>query len=126
MRTGAILDVAVTCGGGAAAGYLDSRHADKKVGPLKPGELAALAGIGIGLTGIGGKYGAKALQFGIGAAAFEVGLRVAAMPATAGVRGVRGIAGVRGVQGLPAPRRPLTSEEWTAMTENLRAANRAA
>ncbi len=129
MRTGAILDVALQVGGGAAAGYLDSKMADKKVGPLSLGAVVALGGIGLGLSGIGGRWGGKALQIGTGAAAFEVGKIVAQRVsggATAGVRGVRGIAGVRGVAGLPAPRRPLTSEEWTAMTENLRAAARAA
>ena len=129
MRTGAILDTAIQVGGGAAAGFLDSKMADKRIAGQGLGTVLAVAGIAVGLSGIGGRYGAKALQLGTGAAAFEVGKLVAnrvSGGATAGVRGVRGVGYVRGVAGLPAPRRPLSAEEWANMTENLRAANRAA
>lgn len=126
MRTGAILDTAILVGGGAAAGFLDSKMADKRVAGQGLGTVLAVAGIGIGLSGIGGKYGAKALQLGAGAAAFEVGKLVANKVSGGATAGVRGVRGVRGVAGLPAPRRPLSAEEWANMTENLRAAARAA
>jgi hypothetical protein len=129
MRTGEIFNVGLQVGGGAAAGYLDGAMADKQIAGQGLGTVLAIGGIALGITGIGGKYGGYALKLGTGAAAFEVGklvLKKTAGGATAGVRGVRGIAGVRGVAGLPAARRPLTPDEWQAMTENLRAAQRAA
>jgi len=129
MRTGEILNVGLQCGGGAAAAYLDTKMADKKLGPLSLGAALAIVGVGVGIAGIGGRMSGYALKLGTGAAAFEVGKLVAnkvSGGATAGVRGVRGIAGVRGTQALPVARRALSPEEWDAVTQNLRAANRAA
>lgn len=128
MRSGAILDVGLACGGGAAAAFVDAKFPDKKLGPLGPGAIIAVAGVGIGiaLSGKGGRMGKMLAEVGSGAAAFEVGKMVAnkvAGGATAGVRGVRGIAGVRGMPGLPTGRRPLTPEESQAVFENLRRAS---
>ena len=124
MRTGAILDVGMIVAGGAAAGFVDSKFPDKKVGPAGPGTILAIAGIAAGLT-LKGKMSAYALEIGKGAAAFEVGKIVANK--TAGVSGVRGVRGVRGVAGtLPMGRHPLTQEELNAVLANQRAAARVA
>jgi hypothetical protein len=90
---GKALEYGLEVGGGAAAGFLDAKYADKTLWKGGPGYGTALAagGLAIGILGIGGKYGHWAGDVGAGAAAFEVGKMVAQKTAPATSSAVRGV-----------------------------------
>lgn len=72
--TSAIIETLAESGGGALAGYLDARFPGKNLKGVNYGTLAALVGVGVGLSGIGGPTVAiYAREIGGGAAAFELG-----------------------------------------------------
>lgn len=115
-RMSAIVELATEVGGGAAAGFLDTKFQDKKIAGQGLGTVLAVAGIAAGISGIGGRLSKHALRIGAGAAAFEAGKLVQNKTlGVSGVRGVRGFAGVGRVGALPAQQQPLTAWELDRM-----------
>ena len=118
-----IVGIATQVGGGALAGYLDTKFSDKKVAGQGLGTVAAIAGIGAGLA-LKSTIAKHALRIGTGAAAFEAGKLVQnKVLGVSGVRGygVRGLGGVRGVASLPTGQRPLSATDLDAHLAYMRA-----
>ncbi|HEU5316784.1 MAG TPA: hypothetical protein VFX49_11785 [Chloroflexota bacterium] len=110
-----ILNIVAGTGGGALAGYLETRFPEKKALGLSMGALVAIGGIGIDLANVGpSRVQHYAGEIGAGAAAYVVGRIVAEKTAkqqssstqTAALR-----SGVRGVGALPAGRNVVTAEQ---------------
>jgi len=117
MQMSAIVEGLKVVGGGAAAGFLDTKFSDKKVAGQGLGTVLAIAGVAAGLT-LKNRIAKHGLDVGWGAAAFEAGKLV--QNRIVGVAGVRGqgvgrFAGIRGVGALPAQTRPLSQLELDAM-----------
>lgn len=115
---GKALEYGLGIGGGAAAGYLDSKYPGFTVGGKQIGAGTAFAagGLALGILGIGGRWGRYAGDLGAGAAAFEVGKMVAEKsggPAQASQ--LR--SGVRGVGALPRGRAVSQAEIRQALRE---------
>lgn len=115
MQMSAIVEGVKVIGGGAAAGYLDTKFSEKKLAGQGLGTVLAVAGVAAGLT-LKSRIAKHALDIGWGAAAFEAGKAVQnKIVGVSGVRGVGRFGGVRGVGALPASHRPLTQVELDAM-----------
>lgn len=116
--TRTIIETVAEVGGGAAAGYLDTKYADKKVGGLNLGTVLAIVGVGVGVTGIGGKkISHYAREIGGGAAAFELGKLVAektakSMSQSSGSSLALRSGRVAGVGALPSSSRVVNSQQF--------------
>jgi hypothetical protein len=125
-----VLETLAEGSGGALAGYLDTKYADKKLGGMSYGTVFAFAGVAAGLLGSsmpgGADFGNYLREAGGGAGAFEIGKIVAERTAksmqqsgTATQAQLRGR--VSGVGALPMGRAPLTQQSLQASIAALRA-----
>ena len=85
-KTKKVTDFLATVGGGAAAGFVDTKFADKQIAGLAPGVIAGVALSGVGLM-VKSKFAGPALAAGEGMLAYEAG-RMTAERTTPSVTGV--------------------------------------
>jgi len=122
-----VLETLAEGSGGALAGYLDTKYADRKLGGLSYGTVFAFAGVACGLLGSsmpgGADLGNYLREAGGGAGAFELGKIVAertakSMAQSGQSQALRGR--VAGVGALPMGRGPVTSKGLEASLAALR------
>ncbi len=119
-KTKKVTEFLACVAGGAAAGFVDTKFADKKVLGLAPGVVGGIAVAALGLSKMGGKFAGPLLAAGEGMLAGEA-YRMTAERTAASVSGV-GFLGRRSRFALGARSgRAISQAELAAQMANLRA-----
>lgn len=120
-KTKKVTEFLACVAGGAGAGFLDTKFADKKVLGLAPGVVAGIGVAALGLSKMGGKFAAPLLAAGEGMLAGEA-YRMTAERTAASVSGVGFLGRGRSRFALGARQgRAISQAELAAQMANLRA-----